>query len=201
MTSAQMIWSRGNRPSSLARTSLAPSRPWMLAACATTAKSSPVVSTTIWRLLRIPPCLRHSRKAPFPRGSYRLAVDDRCAGTGPADLGLTGLGSQGVMLPLPGSVPAPSTEVMEGSTPGWQVVRHHSPGYPATQHVQDAVNHLPQIRSPGMSPGCTRGRQGFQQAPLGISQIGGIRSSVHTPKLTKTHRTRQATLMQVHTPF
>ena len=39
-----------NRPSSLASTSLAPSRSWILAACTTTARSNPVVSTTMWRL-------------------------------------------------------------------------------------------------------------------------------------------------------
>ena len=48
--SAQMIWSLGNRPSSLDSTSLAPSRSWILAACTTTARSNPVVSTTMWRL-------------------------------------------------------------------------------------------------------------------------------------------------------
>ena len=41
-------------------------------------------------------------------------------------------------------------------------------------NVQYAVNYLPQVRGTRMAPGCIWGQQGFQKAPLGIGQIGGI---------------------------
>ena len=34
---------------------------------------------------------------------------------------------------------------------------HHSPGYAATQNVQYAVNHLPQVGGTRMAPPCIRG--------------------------------------------
>ena len=69
-----------------------------------------------------PSCPHRNPWAPLFGSLYRLAVDDRCAGAGLAALGLTGPGPQGVMRSLPGSVPAPSAEVMKGSAPRWQVI-------------------------------------------------------------------------------
>ena len=108
-------------------------------------------------------------------------------------------GAQCLLHPLPDALGPPFSEIPPDRAPRREVVRHHSPGYSATQHMQYAVYHLPQIGSPGMSPGCIRGQQGFQQAPLGIGQIGWICSSIHTPTLTETHREHQAILMHVYT--
>ena len=43
-------------------------------------------------------------------------------------------------------------EIPPYRAPRRQVVGHHSPGYAATQHVQNAVHHLPQGHGSGMSP-------------------------------------------------
>ena len=76
---------------------------------------------------------------------------------------------------------------------------HHSPGYASPQHVQDAIHHLPQVHGSGMSPERNRGQEGFQQAPLGIGQSSGIRSSIHIPKLQTTRKPYQAVPMLVST--
>ena len=107
-------------------------------------------------------------------------------------------GAQRLPHPLPNSTDPPFPEMPPDRAPGWQVVRHHCPRYSTTQHVQYAVYHPPQICSSGMSPACIQEQQSFQQAPLVIGQIGGIRSPFHTPKLTKAHRAHQATSRQVY---
>ena len=61
---------------------------------------------------------------------------------------------------------------------------HHPPGNPATQHVQDAVDHLAQVRAPGMAPNGVRRQQGRQFLPLGIGQIAGTRFSAHAASVT-----------------
>ena len=110
-----------------------------------------------------PSCPHRSLLAPLFGSLHRLAVDDRCAGAGTAALGLTGLGPQGVVRPLPGSVPAPSTEVMEGSAPGWQVMRQHPPRTSGAQHIADGVHHLPARVLDGTAAGFGRRQQWFQQ--------------------------------------
>ena len=99
------------------------------------------------------PCRRRSREAPFFRGLHRLAVDDRPAGSSIPSLALPDHGTQCLQNPLPSAVLAPFSEVPPDRAPRRQVVGHHSPGNTATQHVQDAVHHLPQVHSSGMSPG------------------------------------------------
>ena len=90
-----------------------------------------------------PSCPHRNPLAPFFGSLYRLAVDDRCAGAGLAALRLTGPGPQGVMRSLPGSVPAPSAEVMKGSAPRWQIMRQHPPRASGAQHIADGIHHLP----------------------------------------------------------
>ena len=92
-----------------------------------------------------PFCLRHSREAPFFRGFHRLAVDDGPARGGIPSLALPDHGAQCLLHPLPSAVFAPFPEVPPDSAPRRQVMGHHSPGYAATQNVQYAVNHLPQV--------------------------------------------------------
>ena len=131
----------------------------------------------------LPSCLHRNLLAPLFRSLYRLAVDDRCAGAGPAALGLTGPGSQGIMRSLPGSVPAPSTEVMEGGAPGWQVMREHPPRTSGAQHITDGVDHLPARVLDGTAAGFRRRQQWFQQLPHPVVQVGGINWLVHAPGL------------------
>ena len=71
--------------------------------------------------------------------------------------GLPNHGAQCLLHPLPDALGPPFPEIPPDRAPRGQVVGHHSPGYSATQHVQYAVYHLPQIGNPGMSPGCIRG--------------------------------------------
>ena len=88
--------------------------------------------------------------------------------------------------------------------PRGQVVGHHSPRYAATQYVQYAVYDLPQVHGARVPPGCIWGQQRFQQAPLGVGQIAGIRFSIHIPKVALTRLSHQAThdpgLGHCHTP-
>ena len=133
------------------------------------------------------------------RGPHRLAVDDGPAGSGIPSLALPDHGTQCLQNPLPSAVPAPFPEVPPDRAPRGKVVGHYSPGNTATQHVQDAVHHLPQVHGSRMSPERNRGQQGFQQAPLGIGQISGIRSSIHIPKLQTTRKPHPAVSMQVPT--
>ena len=137
---------------------------------------------------RLPVCQRRNLWAPFFCSLHRLAVNDGSAGTGLATLSLSQCGVQGVVPPLPGSVPAPSAEVVEDDAPGREVVGQHPPRTPGAQYVADGVDDLLTgilDRSP------TRlgwRQQRFQQLPLPRAEVAGITCSFHTPTLPATPR-------------
>ena len=92
------------------------------------------------------------------------------------------------MRSLPGSVPAPSAEVMKGSAPRWQVMRQHPPRASGAQHIADGIHHLPAGVFDGTAAGFGRRQQRFQQLPLPVVQVGGVIWSVHTPRLRHSAR-------------
>ena len=136
----------------------------------------------------LPSCPHRNLWAPLFGSLYRLAVDDSCARAGPASPDLTGPGPQGVMGPLPGSVPAPSAEVMEGGAPGWQVMRQHPPRASGAQHIADGVHHLPSRVLDGTAAGFGWRQQRPQQLPLPVVQVGGISWPFHAPRLRQPAR-------------
>ena len=122
------VRSRGNRPTSLASTSLTPSRSWMLAALITTAKSNPMVSTTMCRLrpdTLLPALLL---RGSFSCGPHRLAVDEGPAGGGIPALALPDHAPQRLLHPFPSGIGSPLTEILPDRPPRRQVVGHHPPG-------------------------------------------------------------------------
>ena len=130
-----------------------------------------------------PSCPRRSPEAPFFRGLYALAVDNRPAGTGLAAQGLPDPGEQGVMDSRPGSIPPPNPEVVVDQLPRWQVVGQQTPGTAGSQHIPDGIHHLPAGILGWTATRLDRGYQGFQNPPLGIRHICGINCSVHGPSL------------------
>ena len=137
---------------------------------------------------RLPVYQRRSLWAPFFCGFHRLAVDDGSAGTGLTTLSLSQCGVQGIVRPLPGSVPAPGAEVVEYDTPRRQVVGQHPPRTPGAQYVADGVHDLPAgiLERPAARLG--RWQQGFQKLPLPSAEVAGITCSFHTPTLPSTPR-------------
>ena len=135
-----------------------------------------------------PSCPHRNPLAPLFRSLYRLAVNDRCAGADPASFGLTAPVPQSVMRPLPASIPAPSSKVMESSAPGWQVMRQHPPRAPGAQYIADGVHHLPARVLDGTAAGFGRRQQWFQQLPLPVVQVGRISWSIHAPRLRQPAR-------------
>ena len=83
----------------------------------------------------------------------------------------------------------------------WGIIRQEIP--PRTTYRMPFTTSrkctLPQVHGSRMSPERNRGQQGFQQAPLGIGQISGIRSLIRIPKLQTTRKPYQAVPMQVST--
>ncbi len=98
------------------------------------------------------------------------------------------------MRSLPGSVPAPSAEVMKGSAPRWQVMRQHPPRASGAQHIADGIHHLPAGVLDGTAAGFGRRQQRFQQLPLPVVQVGGVIWSVHTPRLRHSARSSPSCL-------
>ena len=172
--SAQITRNLGNRPNSLANTSLAPSRsPYLIRGC-------PLRCVACVRLLF---CPRHSRVAPFFSGLHRLAVDDGRAGCGLSACCFPNLGPQGLFYPLPCLVISPVAEVPSDRAPRWQVVRQQTPGTTGAQHVPDGIHHLPAGVLGGPATRLHRRNQGFQNLPLGLRQIRGINCSAHASSL------------------
>ena len=81
------------------------------------------------------------------------------------------------MYTFPGSIYAPSPEIMVDGLPWWEVVRQKAPGASATRDVEDGVEDLAQGVHPG-APGGFGGRQmGLYVGPFGIGEVGLVCSS------------------------
>ena len=129
---------------------------------------------------------RRSLWAPFP-GLHRLAVDDGRAGAGLPALGLSQLGMQCVMRPLPGAITTPGAEVMEHDAPRRPVMRQHPPGATGAQHVADGVDYLLTTVRDRRRP-LGRWQQRFQQLPFSVAKVAGKGGSFHSPTLRPTPR-------------
>ena len=129
---------------------------------------------------------RRNLAAPFFGGLHRLAVNDGSAGTGCPTLGLSQVGKEGVVGPLPGPILTPGAEVMEDNAPRWQVVGQHPPGATGAQHVANGVYDLAPRVLDRPTAGFGRRQQRFQQLPLFVVQIAGVNRSLHATTLRPT---------------
>ena len=96
----------------------------------TTAKSSPVVSTMMWRLRPDTLLPASSPRSPLFSGPHRLAVYDGLAGSGIPSLALPDHGAQRLLNPLPSAIGPPFSEVPPDHTPGgrsWGIIRQGRP--------------------------------------------------------------------------
>ena len=92
--------------------------------------------------------------------------------------------TQGFLHSFPSAVIPPVAEVPPHRAPRRQIMGQHPPGYAAAQHLQDAVDYLPQVSGPGMAFPGVRWQQRSQFFPLGVGQIAGIRFSTHATSVT-----------------
>jgi hypothetical protein len=71
-------------------------------------------------------------------------------------------------------------------------MRHPVPGATRSQHVEDAVDDLTireLPRSPCSALGFDRGKQRFQDSPVGIRQVGGVKDrATHATSLPTHHQ-------------
>ena len=128
---------------------------------------------------------RRNLAAPFFGGLHRLAVNDGSTGTGCPTLGLSQVGKEGVVGPLPGPILTPGAEVMEDNAPRWQVVGQHPPRATGAQHVANGVYDLAPRVLDRPTAGFGR-RQQRQQLPLLVVQITGVNRSLHATTLRPT---------------
>ena len=125
-------------------------------------------------------------RPPFFGGLHRLAVNDGSTGTGCPTLGLSQVGKEGVVGPLPGPILTPGAEVMEDNAPRWQVVGQHPPRATGAQHVANGVYDLAPRVLHRPTAGFGRRQQRFQQLPLFVVQIAGVNRSLHATTLRPT---------------
>ena len=120
--------------------------------------------------------------------SMMAAPSASSGGCGLAALSLPQHGMQRVVGSLPGSIPAPSTEIMECSAPRRQVVGEHPPRAAGAQHEADGVDDLaPRILDRPPSRFGWR-QQRFQKLPLPVADIASISRSFHASTLQPTPR-------------
>ena len=119
--------------------------------------------------------------APRFAGACGLAVDDRgmrfrtAAGQDP------GSGAQDIVDGPPRAALALSPEMIVHALPGRKLVWQQAPGFSAAQDVEDGIQHPPQIvlaRAP--AAGCG-GKEGRQDRPLRIAQVGVVAEDCHAP--------------------
>lgn len=111
----------------------------------------------------------------------RLAIDDRRTRLwGMAGL-YPGADPERHMQPLPQAPQASKPEVMVDRFPGRQVVGQQTPSTTAPLHIENAIEDVPDRMAP--RPPATFGewQMGLQIAPFSISDISGIRLSLHSP--------------------
>src|SRR5262245_16792126 len=94
------------------------------------------------------------------------------------------------MDPLPRPLVAPDPEGIKGRLPRRQVVRHGAPLVPAAHDREDGVDDLASAVARGSSTGLDGRDQRFENGPLGIAQVAGIRFAhggalilLHVPSL------------------
>ena len=132
--------------------------------------------------------------------SMMAAPSASSGGCGLAALSLPQHGMQRVVDSLPGSIPAPSTEVMECGAPRRQVVGEHPPRAAGAQQVAYGVDDLaPRILDRPPSRFGWR-QQRFQKLPLPVADIASISRSSMPPHYNQLPGSCLRTTIPV-TPF
>jgi hypothetical protein len=89
--------------------------------------------------------------------------------------------SQGVMHRFPQPRQPPEAEIMGHRLPRWQVRGQQPPGTTAAEDRADASENLARRVNPRPAHGPGRWHEGLERGPLGVSDIGRIQLSVHSP--------------------
>jgi hypothetical protein len=88
-----------------------------------------------------------------------------------------------LMYALPGAIFAPRVVVVIHRAFGWQIMRKHIPLTPAFEHVEDRVEYLSHVDTTRPTTCFGRWDEWFQDRPLIIFQITGVRFSIHASNL------------------
>jgi hypothetical protein len=105
---------------------------------------------------------------------HRLAVDAPGTRAGLPAGGDPDPTPQGVVDPLLGAVVPPLGEVVVDGALGRQVVRQHVPLAAGAVEIEQGVEHLPHVVSPGPAD-LLDGDQRLDDRPLLVAEVGGVR--------------------------
>ena len=130
---------------------------------------------------------------PAHRGRLdRLAVDDRHAGRWLPAGGDTHLLTQFLEQLFPGPVPLPPLRVVVDRLPGGEVMRQTPPGAALAIAIEQGVDDLTDVNFTGTAAGASQRNQRFQQQPLLVGRVTGVRLAVHAAELQLTGLMEQA---------
>jgi hypothetical protein len=110
---------------------------------------------------------------------HRLAIDTRRTGGGLPTCGPTGLFAQRRKHGGPRAIVAPMRTVVVHRALGQSIVWEHRPLTPAPIQRHERIDHFTHVHLTGASPmwGASCGNERFQNRPLVVRQIGGLRLS------------------------
>jgi hypothetical protein len=98
--------------------------------------------------------------------------------------------ADGVVHPFPGTVEAPSSEVVVDGLPRWEVTGQQPPPAAALRDVEDSVHDLAEAVDPRSSSPLLWGWEvGFEGLPFAVSKVGGV-ALAHAPERTRSLRPR-----------
>src|SRR3954470_4287288 len=115
------------------------------------------------------------------RGLDRLAVDHRRGRLGLAPPGDPVTLAQDLVDPLPSPLPPPFAQMIVDILPGRKIMRHHAPRNTAAQDVEAGLDDPPQAVVLLMTTPLLSAQQWFDQCPLLVAQVRGIRLLRHDP--------------------
>src|SRR5438105_1385277 len=125
-------------------------------------------------------CLPPSKpRGPSLCGGHRGAVHTPGARLGRASDRDAHLASELIVQPCPGAVLAPTAEVAVDRVPVRVLGRQRSPLAPRPEHVQDAVDHTPQVHLAWTAIARRYGQQSDQQFPFPVAEIARITPRAH----------------------
>jgi hypothetical protein len=156
-----------------------------------TSRTKPSVSTEMRRFLprRKLGAVVAPRFAAHP-GSF-CGPRVRYCGTGsssPSERGAQALADR-VVHPFPGTVEAPSSEVVVDGLPRWEVTGQQPPPAAALRDVEDGVHDLAEAADPRSSPLLWGWEVGFEGLPFAVSKVGRV-ALAHAPERTRSLRPR-----------
>ena len=85
--------------------------------------------------------------------------------------------AESAVHPLPGSVDAPSSEVVKDGLPRWEVVRQKAPRAATPQDVEDRIEYFPGTVGPWSAGGFRDGKMRLHTCPFCVGEVGGVRFS------------------------